>query len=177
MRQKLFFLPPLLVASTALSQQAIACECIDPRPTTEKLLEEADVVFAGEVIDLFWADGDIQMDRFGERRIIVRFEVTHVWKGNLSTIATLHTTTNVSSCSGYHFRVGERYLIFAAKTKASNWLNEDKDRGRVTLRGARYPRPDDIILDTGMCTGTNILWHAAKTHFDLDRLKPKGEKK
>lgn len=155
----------LVIVMLALSgQQANACSCLEPK--VKETLKWADVVFTGEAVKVQYVDA-VGDKMFGERRIIVTFQVSNYWKGNVGATITLHTVYNQVSCGGYFFKEGEKFIVYAKKHKAKEWLN-DGDRHQ-TLQGAAYPKPEDDILGTGTCARTNHLAGAAK---DLKELGP-----
>lgn len=92
---------------------------------------------------------------FGERRTIVHFRVAGYWKGDVSQTITLHTIDNQVSCSGYDFKKGQQYLVYGSRAKAMYWLGYG-DR-RPELQGVTYPKSDDEIFGTSICSRTGPL--------------------
>jgi hypothetical protein len=114
----------LIIAWIGLSQSAaFACMC-ERLPTPNDYLREADVVFAGRVIDKEIEGGDsrIRLDwrppfihltdlhlTEGYDKTLTAFEVTRVWKGDILA----RTSVDGSSPCGYDFRLGEEYIVYA----------------------------------------------------------------
>jgi hypothetical protein len=114
----------LIIAWIGLSQSAaFACMCVG-LPTPNDYLRDADVVFAGRVIDKEIEGGDSRI-RFdwsppfihltdlqlteGYDKTFTVFEVTRVWKGDILA----RTSVDSSSPCGYDFRLGEEYIVYA----------------------------------------------------------------
>lgn len=81
---------------------AYACSCVVP-PPPEEALNEAEEVFAGEVIDITSADssGDLT----------VRFAVSESWKGVEHQEIEVSTPNNSAAC-GFGFEEGKEYLVY-----------------------------------------------------------------
>ena len=114
----------LIIAWIGLSQSAaFACMC-RLLSSPNDYLREADVVFAGKVLDKEIEGGDSRI-RFDWRPPFIHltdihltegsdktsiFEVTTVWKGEV--LARTSVDSGSSSC-GYNFRLGEEYIVYA----------------------------------------------------------------
>lgn len=110
---------------------ASACSCL--RSTPEEHFARANAVFSGKVIEV---DGkqNTQIplpDSFLNRQI--KFEVSRVWKGNVEKQEVVLTSDSSASC-GYSFEKGKEYLVYASE--------------------------QDGKLQTGLCSGTNLLSQA-----------------
>ncbi len=144
-------LPLLFIALVSLgsSQAAFACVCGgEPGKRTEKQIKaaiakefnESASVFSGEVVTL---------DTF-----TVKFKLITMWKGDALEEFTISTgaqkisedSFRSSSCD-YHFKVGEKYLVYA---RAS----------------------DDHQLVARSCTRTNVLSSGQTDIPELDILNP-----
>jgi hypothetical protein len=55
----------------------------------------------------------------GEAPTIVEVSVQRSWKGTPAPTLILHTQRNLSSCNGFEFVVGDRYLVFATRNSAA----------------------------------------------------------
>jgi hypothetical protein len=123
----------------------------------EDTLKWADVVFAGEVTNVQYVD--TQSDKlFNEPRIIVKFNVSGSWKGDVYKTMTLYTNYNKVSCSGLIVKAGDKFLIYAKQVKAKSWLG---DASRQALKGGKFPKPeDDIFQDGGACGRSGPLLYA-----------------
>jgi hypothetical protein len=114
----------LIIAWFGLSQsEAFACSCAGLASPNDDL-RDADVVFAGRVIDKEIEGGDSRI-RFdwrppfvhladlhlteGYDKTLTAFEVTRVWKGSILA----RTSVDGSSPCGYDFRLGEEYIVYA----------------------------------------------------------------
>ncbi len=145
MKIQLFF---VMLASLFIGQRANACSCI--AASVQEARDWADVVFAGEVTKVQYVDA--QSDKlFNEPRIIVTLKVSDAWKGDVQQTMTIHTTYNKVSCGGLIVKVGDKFLIYAKKLKAKDWLRNDD--GKRPLKGITLPKPDDNILEDGGACG------------------------
>jgi hypothetical protein len=86
---------------------ARACTCVRPPPPREALAEAA-AVFEGKVTSISTTPVPGSYPQLLE----VEFEVTQVWKGQISRKAILRTATNDAAC-GIPFTVGTLYLVYA----------------------------------------------------------------
>ena len=87
-----------------LPTRAEACSCVAP-PAPKVALQRSTAVFEGKVVAL---------ERKPElHRLTARFEVSRVWKGELTTRAEV-STIDVGSMCGYGFEVGSSYVVYAA---------------------------------------------------------------
>ena len=96
---------PLLFAADV----ANACSC--NLGSAQDKLKKFGTVFLGTVQSVEKLD---QVTDFNERRIRVTFDVEKRWKGKADA-HVLETVQNQSSCSGYWFKAGERFLIYASR--------------------------------------------------------------
>ncbi len=147
----------------SLTGQAFACSCLAPK--VSDTLKWADVVFSGEVIKVQYVDAKTE-NIFNEPRIIVTFNVSDSWKGKVQKTMTLHTRYNMTSCSGLIVKEGDRFLIYAKRVKAGNWLG----RGGA-LNGITLPKPEDDILQPGICNRSGLLADADEDLKALGRSK------
>ncbi len=85
-----------------------ACSCIAPPPPQEAR-EQSAAVFAGTVTNIDAPQGEIisSADPVG-----ITFDVTDVWKGEVSETQTITTPRDSASC-GYAFEMGMDYLVYA----------------------------------------------------------------
>ena len=146
--------------------EALACSCF--QPSVQRALTSADAVFTGEAVEVQYVDrvGDMF---FGEKRIIVTVKVSEYWKGNIQETMKLHTVYNRISCGGYFFKKGGKYIIYAYKGKAKDWLASQERRPQ--LRGIGLPRQDDDIWSTSICTRTIELSGAGEDLKELGQSK------
>jgi hypothetical protein len=106
------FLPVLPIAFCTLilfgaisvwtAQPAYACSCVVPPPPQEAL-DDADDVFAGEVIDITPLGTGTHLT--------VRYAVSDTWKGADSAEIEVQTPGDSAAC-GYEFQEGEEYLVY-----------------------------------------------------------------
>ena len=117
-------------------RSASACTC-DPLKDAHEAFDHAEVVFVGTVISVTKPKPRIVGRRHNlievSLELVVRFRVERTWKFATRRYLTLTTMAQTSAC-GYPFKVGEKYLVFAAA---------DQD-------GVR----------TGLCSGTTDFAHA-----------------
>jgi hypothetical protein len=83
------------------SDPAFACECTK-RDNLETEFRLAHSVFVGEAIEI----KDTQPDAS------ITFRVEKIWKGNKAEKIIVLTNNQGKAC-GYHFKKGERYLVYA----------------------------------------------------------------
>lgn len=128
---------------------AYACSCDLPYPgkTIKQQVSEARrksrTVFFGEVVEIIASP---QMPY-----VKVRFIVERSWKGILTEEAIIVTGQGGGDC-GYHFEVGESYLVFAYGV-------------------------DDTKLETNICQRTKVLAEAVLDLKLLGKGKPIAETK
>ncbi|MFN2452608.1 MAG: hypothetical protein ABR577_00120 [Pyrinomonadaceae bacterium] len=114
---KRIFLPPFIIISFLLlfSNVVLGCGCVGmpEKPTPEQaramLIKDfngASAVFSGEVIAL--------------NTFKVKFKVDKLWKGDIGDEITMSTGakdngdgTYTSSSCDYHFKLGEKYMVYA----------------------------------------------------------------
>ena len=118
-----------LVAVTAWAPVALACSCMAPGPPAEER-ESADAVFCGEVVA---AEPTQRQTDYGNlQQVRVEIALGSVWKGvPEGETVELWTGSGGGDC-GYHFEVGEDYLVYAYEG-------------------------DDGSLSTGICSRTRPL--------------------
>jgi hypothetical protein len=125
-----FFLLVLCCAPLLDPAVAGACTCLPPGSVFEELVE-SDAVFRGEVTLLEDA-GSEPADQ-----VWVTLDVEEAWKGAVGASVRVLTARFGASC-GYHFELGERYLVYA------------RDRARGTI-GASHP----ATYTVSMCSRTH----------------------
>ena len=117
----------LILALAAAPSTARACSCVTvvspatlmlsdgkPAPTMQDV-EGADVVFAGEVIDVRpKPSGDPAADQFFVAGRVTRFRVTRYWNNRVDREVTVETGFAGGGC-GFVFEKGKQYLVFARK--------------------------------------------------------------
>ncbi len=150
----------ILVGLTALwiAPPADACSCRFQTP--QRALRQADVVLAGRVEEVIVID----KVRF-EPRIIVKFSVGRVWKGDIGAEFTMHTYFEASTCTGFFpelAREGEELLVFANEDLGKDWKTgkrwpdaEPPEVQRQDLVDA--VANDATIYTTNICSGT-VRW-------------------
>src|SRR5574342_185020 len=98
----------LLYSAVAVSifaanvEEAYACTCIKPVPPAQAFAE-ADAIFMGTVVSF-----ELTGDAFSLR--LAKFAVSKIWKGERNAVSEILTANNSAAC-GYHFQVGDSYLI------------------------------------------------------------------
>lgn len=104
---KAFFFFGLLLGS---APAVYACTCLPPGTPTEER-DASDLVFSGKVVRI----DTVMVDIGGGMMypwLNVAFRVDRTWKGSDSSAVEILTAVNSGLC-GYHFEVGERYLVYA----------------------------------------------------------------
>jgi hypothetical protein len=116
-----------LILALAAPDAARACSCVTvvspetpmlsdgkPAPTMQDV-EGADVVFAGEVIEMRpKPSGDPAADQFFVNGSVTRFRVTRYWNNRVGREVTVETGFPGGGC-GFVFEKGKQYLVFAKK--------------------------------------------------------------
>lgn len=149
--KQVFTILVLVLLTFPLTAQACSC----PRPSAQEAYKDTKVIFAGKVTKVMYVDST--EEGCDEPRIIVHFQVSAYWKGNVQTSMTLHTVENRCSCDGYDFIEGETYLVYANEESAAEWGT--KDGAQLSLPADEHLNPEDKILGTSWCSRTNfLLW-------------------
>lgn len=91
----------LIQLGISSSKSAFACECIEPKPPNEALIESG-AVFSGKVTG-------IRSDNFSK---VVTFDVDRLWKGISNETVTAVTGLGDADC-GFPFQQGVEYLVYA----------------------------------------------------------------
>jgi hypothetical protein len=134
-----------------------ACTCTgSSSPISE--YKTTPVVFVGTVKSI--AEDKVKIDRFGEQReirtgLVAYLDITDPIKGVKHKEATVITGGGGGDC-GFHFEVGESYLIFASPLKS----NSAENIVSATVFGNPNPSKKEMIGDvitTHICTLTNNL--------------------
>ncbi|MBI2572815.1 hypothetical protein HYV86_03070 [Candidatus Woesearchaeota archaeon] len=133
MVKTLLYLFCILVTSSI----ALACSCIQPGSPQESL-DQATAVFVGKVIEI----QPPILPLSSTDPIKVTFEVSQVWKGDITQTTIVKTAQDSASC-GYLFELGQEYIVYTYD------YNQDGD------------------LATGLCTRTALLSRAQQ---DVDAL-------
>lgn len=98
------------------SSSAQACSCVGVGPAcTEITKEHVQAIFAGKVEAVRAGQPANPADTeavFGT--VQVTFTVAETFKGTASGTVTIRTASSSSAC-GYHFKTGERYLVYASQ--------------------------------------------------------------
>lgn len=140
------------------SPPAFACSC--PRASVEEAKSRADIVFAGTVEDVTYVDAGQQW----EPRVLVRFKVARVWKGEIAESFTMHTNVEASSCSGFFRETadpGEVLLVYAHARPARDWKRVESRLVDVARQDLIDAVPDEtIVYTTSICTRTRLVLHA-----------------
>lgn len=122
----------------SLAPASHACSCT--RQTPAQLRERADLVFAGRVEEVIAIDGRGR----SEPRIIVTFSVGRLWKGEVPARFSMHSYEEFSSCRGFFgelARPGEELLVFARKSKATDWKGNGVAPGSIDARSYTVVEP------------------------------------
>ncbi|EFU38412.1 hypothetical protein PVOR_30428 [Paenibacillus vortex V453] len=131
----------LLVSVYAVKPTDVfACSCAGP-PTVPEGLERSAAVFAGKVTKMVGPKPKLVMSSTDP--VVVTFEVTEVWKGELPLKTELTTAISSASCGYDQFAVGSEFLVFG------------------------YVRSGQ--LQTGLCDGTKLLSAAGKELTELGK--------
>ncbi len=148
MPRRVFAALLVALAGALLAPAAEACDCGATGPPCIAF-PKTPVLFAGrvtQVSELSIPDKTEKND-FVYRYQLVRFEVEENFRGQPRTSIEVTTGEGGGDC-GFHFRTGERYLVYAGEL------------------------PETGRLYTSICTRTRLLSEAAA---DLDFLRKRGD--
>jgi hypothetical protein len=138
------------------SAPALACSCAADSGV-EPARNKADIVFAGTVEDVTAVDTSF----LGNPRILVRFKVARVWKGDVTESFTMHSSIGSGACSGFWREMadqGEVLLVYGNGLPAKDWKQVEGPALRQDLVDAV---PDDVtVYTTSLCTRTRLVLHA-----------------
>ncbi len=96
----------------AIPNNAQACSCIANYSPIDSL-DSSDSVFLGKVMNLDGIPGE-NKEFAGDDYVLVTFEVSRVWKGELSTNVIVSTALEGATCGlGRSFTIGEEYIVYA----------------------------------------------------------------
>lgn len=111
MKKIIFISLMLLLFMFVTAQDSLACSCMaNLKPLKTQVKEaysEATAIFSGEVTDITAND---------EWSVIVKIKVAKSWKGKFQGEITIKTSKDSAMC-GYHFEIGEKYLVYAYGSK------------------------------------------------------------
>lgn len=167
-----------LFVITLLPRQLWACTCTAEGVRDAK--KNADIVFAGQVEEITPVDPQFDW----EPRLIVRFNVSRVWKGSVVQSFTMHSNYESSSCQGFTrqaLEVGRTLLVYAYSKPAADWKGTGaggvSNGGGSTVRteGSAPTRPELInaipdkqtLFTTNICSRTMPVELAVE---DFDQL-------
>jgi hypothetical protein len=154
----------LIFLTLVFSKNILACQCT-PTPLKLRVLWP-DIIFVGEVTKIEYVDG--MNIKNGEPRIIVTFSVSDYFKGDQGETVVLHTYRNRISCAGFVFEKNKKYVVFARKGSAKDWLGPSLNYGQLKLKNLKET---DTIFGTGICRGTGSFDEYSEIE-ELEKLKP-----
>ena len=131
-----FFAAVMLSNLILLGSEVHACSCVPPSPPRQEF-EDSDAVLMGTVTSF---------ELVGEYRRLAEITLLKLWKGEKERADEILTGLNSAMC-GFHFVVGETYVIYAFAD-------------------------DDGKLLTSICTRTTRLDNAAEDLTFLDEIDP-----
>ncbi|MDF2723960.1 MAG: hypothetical protein K0Q59_3635 [Paenibacillus sp.] len=100
---------------------AYACSCAGPQPVAQEL-ERKSAVFTGTVKQI--SKPSAGFTRSSADPVKITFEVNQVWKGEISSEATVYTALSGASCGYEGFAVQQTFIVFA---------HDDQGKLRTTL--------------------------------------------
>ena len=173
----------LLVSATPAPSIACSCGYLNPKHA----LARADAVFAGTIEEVIQIERSQRM----EERIIVRFKVGRVWKGDVGAQFTMHTFHESSMCIGLMgAEEGEELLVFAYASKGVDWKSfheptTPQEAERLAAPGSEREvlRQDLVdllpggatVYTTSLCSGTTWWTQAGELSRALGPYRtPKG---
>jgi hypothetical protein len=106
----------LLLFAIFSPSAAFACSCMGGTPLCQSFWG-TDSVFVGTVIGIDHTTRDIGVG-FPVSRLIVRFQVSKGYRGNIGQEAIVETGAGGGDC-GYHFESGHTYLVFGSVRNGS----------------------------------------------------------
>ena len=118
----------LLVLLLCSLGETDACECKHPGPTVQRALEQADIVFVGNVISL----------RGSNRLLLATFEVFDVLKGDVLEVYEVRTSP--AKC-GFQFTEDHSYLVFANLDAQGNLVTD------ACSRTIWLPKAEKVVVE------------------------------
>lgn len=111
-----------VLGSTTIVDYAHACSCIPV--TVSELMESADIIFRGTIIDVHDVQTGVGTEiGMGVGRRVVLFRVKRVWKGDVGEILEIPAIENPSGiCWGFPkglLAVGNELLVYARRQDGS----------------------------------------------------------
>jgi hypothetical protein len=170
MRRTLFPLALILSALTSpiIRSESFACDCVGTPAPLEALAED-DCVFSGTVLKM--TPEGMGLDAYFK----VDFEVDTYWKALGGNRLSVRTRQDEPAC-GYPFKLGTKYLVYAAVFNTDGQLftdlcrrNQPFSRAKVDLAvlGAGTPSvpavdsSEEPSRDTGSSGSSNNVWIGA----------------
>lgn len=154
----------LIFLTLVFSKNILASQCT---PTSLKLrVLWPDIIFVGEVTKIEYVDG--MNIKNGEPRIIVTFSVSDYFKGDQRETVVLHTYRNRMSRAGFVFEKNKKYVVFARKGSAKDWLGPSLNYGQLKLK---HLKETDTIFGTDICRGTGSFDEYSEIK-ELEKLRP-----
>lgn len=144
------------ITTTLQAPIALACMCGN-LGTPSTALSQASAVFSGEV-------QTIDPDSAEYSKYAVTFAVDKIWKGISDDTVTISTGRGGGDC-GYHFIVGEQYLVYASgdtqlnTSSCSRTALLAKAEEDLTALGLDTTRKL-ILLASGLTTGLIVIIYA-----------------
>jgi hypothetical protein len=132
----------VLILFTLLESAGLACTCLPS--SVQDGLRQADVVFRGTIKSVSFLEPNDPGSR-----VVVEFEVSRVWKGNLKSRFKMHSVVETSFCEGFY----------------RNWLVKGKELVVYAFRGS--PWLSGRGYTTNICTRTGPV---ADRKEDLEQL-------
>lgn len=103
-----------IVCFLLITEQVLACSCVEPGSPIEEL-EKFDAVFVGKVFLVQHSYDPDAKSVTPEDRTTIGFEVSTVWKGAVHETTYITTPPTGGSC-GYTFVEGEEYIVYASES-------------------------------------------------------------
>jgi hypothetical protein len=115
LRSFLFLITAATIFLSMLHDRAIACSCqfVGGGPPCSDYWKAA-AVFTGKVVEISTILVEIEPGnpKWKTQERVIRFSIEKTFKGRAGKEVELITGMTTASC-GYHFKVGERYLVYA----------------------------------------------------------------
>src|SRR5262245_29851072 len=114
------FLISLSIATILLTlpiSDVKACSCMEGEPPPCEEYWRSEAVFAGKVIkkSIFYVEEGEGDSRYKYQQMLVRFSIERAFKGIAGDEVEIVTGMGDSDC-GYHFKDGERYVVYAIRS-------------------------------------------------------------
>jgi hypothetical protein len=165
MRSWIAVLALMTASLTTLAGRAEACSCFSGGPPCQNYFH-VDAVFLGSVQSI--AQTDVPQDSFLTRKLVT-FTIERPFRGVDGSTVQVKTGMGGGDC-GYDFKPGERYLVYAQRTKDGGLYAGICSRTRRAADAAEDLQYLEDLRPTG--SGVRVYGTVSRTERDLATGRP-----